>query len=182
MRFACPPTTSSQVGLCESSKSASHTFAPEFSALIVIFRSVGPVISTRRSRRSAGASATFQSPGAHVGGLGQEVQRAGARDLLAALAAALEQLHARVLCRPVQLGEEGQRVVGEHLLLAIGRVSRDDLDTRRRHVPVLLSAMARSAPAPTVRPRSSYFYTAELVFRIAECLHWVPRRRERRRG
>ncbi|CPU67002.1 Uncharacterised protein [Mycobacteroides abscessus] len=39
------------VGLEASSASASHTLAPELRALIVIFGSVGPVISTRRSSR-----------------------------------------------------------------------------------------------------------------------------------
>src|SRR5687768_3476272 len=39
-----------------------NTLAPELSALMIIFRSTGPVISTRRSSRSAGASATCQSP------------------------------------------------------------------------------------------------------------------------
>ena len=37
------------------------TLAPEFRALIIIFGSTGPVISTRRSSRSAGAGATRQS-------------------------------------------------------------------------------------------------------------------------
>ena len=37
------------------------TFAPEFSALITILRSTGPVISTRRSSRSFGIGATVQS-------------------------------------------------------------------------------------------------------------------------
>src|SRR5215216_6457431 len=41
---------------------AMNTFAPELRALITIFRSVGPVISTRRSRRSFGIGATFQFP------------------------------------------------------------------------------------------------------------------------
>ena len=50
----------SQSGVFASSKSASHTFAPEFSALIVIFRSVGPVISTRRSTRPGAGGATRQ--------------------------------------------------------------------------------------------------------------------------
>jgi hypothetical protein len=39
----------SQVGEFASSKSAMKTFAPQLSALIIIFRSTGPVISTRRS-------------------------------------------------------------------------------------------------------------------------------------
>ena len=54
--------TFDQVGLRASSKSAMKTFAPEFRALIIIFGSAGPVISTRRSSRSAGAGATRQSP------------------------------------------------------------------------------------------------------------------------
>jgi hypothetical protein len=41
----------SQVGEFASSKSAMKTLAPELSAVINIFRSVGPVISTRRSAR-----------------------------------------------------------------------------------------------------------------------------------
>src|SRR5690606_28448309 len=57
-----PETTLCQCGVLASSRSASQTRAPEFSALIDILRSVGPVISTRRSRMSAGGSATFQSP------------------------------------------------------------------------------------------------------------------------
>ncbi len=51
----------SQSGVFASSKSASHTLAPEFSALMVIFRSVGPVISTRRSTRPGAGAATRQS-------------------------------------------------------------------------------------------------------------------------
>ena len=61
-RLICPCTRFSQVGARESSKSAMKTFAPELRALITIFRSVGPVISTRRSERSAGLGPTFQSP------------------------------------------------------------------------------------------------------------------------
>src|SRR6478609_11043699 len=60
-RLTWPPTTLLQCGVLASSMSASQTFAPELSALMVIFRSVGPVISTRRSSRSAGAGATDQS-------------------------------------------------------------------------------------------------------------------------
>ncbi len=43
----------SHVGEFASSKSAMKTFAPELSALITIFRSTGPVISTRRSAISS---------------------------------------------------------------------------------------------------------------------------------
>src|ERR1700689_2589088 len=48
----------SHSGGLASSKSASHTRAPELSALIVIFLSVGPVISTRRSTRPGAGGAT----------------------------------------------------------------------------------------------------------------------------
>ena len=50
-----------QVGALESSKSAMKTLAPEFSALMTILRSTGPVISTRRSSRSPAGGAIFQS-------------------------------------------------------------------------------------------------------------------------
>ena len=49
------------VGELASSKSAMKTLAPELSALMTIFRSTGPVISTRRSSRSRGMGATVQS-------------------------------------------------------------------------------------------------------------------------
>ena len=61
MRFAWPSIMFSQVGQLASSKSAMKVEAPELRALITILRSVGPVISTRRSRMSLGWSATFQS-------------------------------------------------------------------------------------------------------------------------
>src|SRR5918994_7131589 len=52
-----------QVGQLASSRSASHTFAPELNALIAIFAGVaGPVISTRRSCSAGGAGATVHSP------------------------------------------------------------------------------------------------------------------------
>jgi hypothetical protein len=50
----------SQSGVLASSKSASQTFAPELRALMVIFLSVGPVISTRRSTRPGAGAATRQ--------------------------------------------------------------------------------------------------------------------------
>ncbi|BAS16056.1 hypothetical protein AHiyo8_43590 [Arthrobacter sp. Hiyo8] len=55
--------TFAHVGVLASSRSASHTLAPEFRALMAILAGeAGPVISTRRSCRATGASATFQSP------------------------------------------------------------------------------------------------------------------------
>ena len=48
-RFCWPSTQFSHVGELASSKSAMKPFAPLFQALITSLRSVGPVISTRRS-------------------------------------------------------------------------------------------------------------------------------------
>ena len=62
IRLLWPSSWLSQVGESESSKSAMKTYAPELSALMTILRSTGPVISTRRSSRSLGIGATFQSP------------------------------------------------------------------------------------------------------------------------
>src|SRR5215210_561511 len=50
-----------QVGQLASSKSAIQQLAPELSAFMVILRSGGPVSSTRRSCRSSGMGAIFQS-------------------------------------------------------------------------------------------------------------------------
>jgi hypothetical protein len=61
-RLRWPSIMFSHVGEFASSKSDMNTFAPQLSALITIFRSVGPVISTRRSVRSTGAGGTRQSP------------------------------------------------------------------------------------------------------------------------
>src|SRR5690625_508865 len=60
-RARWPAKRLSQVGAVESSKSAMKQLAPELSALITIFGSTGPVISTRRSRRASGRGATRQS-------------------------------------------------------------------------------------------------------------------------
>lgn len=60
MRFNWPAINLSQRGVSASSKSAIKTFAPELRALIIILRSVGPVISTHRFSRSLGAGATRQ--------------------------------------------------------------------------------------------------------------------------
>ena len=61
-RLIWPSSRFGHVGVSESSKSAMKTLAPELRALITIFRSTGPVISTRRSVRSAGGGGTRQAP------------------------------------------------------------------------------------------------------------------------
>src|SRR3954452_21727957 len=62
VRLTWPCSTLLHVGEFESSKSAMKPVEPLFRALITILRSVGPVISTQRFCRSAGAGATVQSP------------------------------------------------------------------------------------------------------------------------
>ena len=91
-RFSWPSTTLSQVGESASSKSAMKTRAPELSALIIILRSTGPVISTRRSSRSAGGGATCQSPSRTPRVSGRKSGSAPRVELGLALAPALEQL------------------------------------------------------------------------------------------
>ncbi|AJC60718.1 hypothetical protein GZL_08178 [Streptomyces sp. 769] len=54
------------MGAVASSKSAIHTWAPEFRALIVIRRSGGPVISTRRSVSPGAGGATRQESSART--------------------------------------------------------------------------------------------------------------------
>jgi hypothetical protein len=60
-RLTWPSIMFAQVGALESSKSAMNTLAPQLSALMTILRSVGPVISTRRSCRSRGTGPTVHS-------------------------------------------------------------------------------------------------------------------------
>ena len=71
-----------QVGEFESSKSAMKTLAPEFSALMIILRSTGPVISTRRSSRSFGMGATFHSLLADSSRLRKKVGKLAPVDIL----------------------------------------------------------------------------------------------------
>ena len=73
-RLAWPSIVPVQVGECESSKSAMYTLAPEFMALMTIFRSTGPVISTRRSCKSRGMGANRPRAVADRPGLGQEIR------------------------------------------------------------------------------------------------------------
>ena len=90
-----------------SSKSAMNTLAPELSALITILRSTGPVISTRRSARSAGRRCDLPVAVADVGGLGQEVGHlAGVDPCAAAPARAASKFLAAGVEAAVQVGDE----------------------------------------------------------------------------
>ena len=75
-----------QLGEVASSKSAIHTLAPEFSALMLILRLGGPVISHRRSSSPGAGGATRQRGiAADAGGLWQEVEVLASGDAPAAL-------------------------------------------------------------------------------------------------
>src|SRR5690606_10737548 len=65
-RLRCDPITLDQLGVEESSMSANQHFAPELSALTVILRSHGPVISTRRSSRPGASGATDQERSSRI--------------------------------------------------------------------------------------------------------------------
>ena len=82
---------------------------------MIILRSTGPVISTRRSCRSAGIGATFQSPSrmaavsARKSGVSPASKRAWRVD------ARGEEVAAAGVEGAVEAGEEGQRLGGEDL-------------------------------------------------------------------
>ena len=113
-----------------SSWSASHTFAPEFSALIAIFRSVGPVISTRRSSRPGPAPATRQLSSERMRfGLGEEAQVAAVAQVEAASHPLCQDVVAATAEPVVQVREEAQGVLGEDLVVPLAEASLD-LDAR----------------------------------------------------
>ena len=60
-KLICPPKVLVIFGELLSSRSAIKVFAPEFKALITIFLSTGPVISTLLSNKSSGKGAQTQS-------------------------------------------------------------------------------------------------------------------------
>src|SRR5580698_5822882 len=98
----------SQSGVFASSKSASQTRAPELSALIVIFLSVGPVISTRRSTRPGAGGATCHDASSLIWRVPGSQQ----------LAAPLAEL-------PVQLRQQAERLIGQDLVVLVTRRGGD---------------------------------------------------------
>ena len=113
-----------QTGEEASSKSAMNTLAPEFSALTIILRSTGPVISTRRSSRSAGIGATVQSPSriAFVSGR-KSGSLAGVKVFWRS--APRQQLEAAPVEAAVQVGDEGERLGAQNFVLPTARLGVD---------------------------------------------------------
>ena len=113
MRFAWPWISSSQVGEVASSKSAMNTFAPELSALISILALVGPVISTRRSCRSAGMRPDRPVGLADVARVLAEVGKLARVEALLPVEPPVEQLAAARIESFVQLGDEVEGIRGQ---------------------------------------------------------------------
>ena len=127
LRFCWPWTTFAHVGASESSKSAMKTQAPELSALIIILRSTGPVISTQRFWRSDGAGATFQCGVAHGLRVRQKGRKLAGVEPLLALGAAREELLPPRIERAVKTRDELERFLREDRVRRLRR-ARQDLD------------------------------------------------------
>ena len=145
----------SHSGVFASSKSASHTLAPELSALIVIFLSVGPVISTRRSASPGAGDATCQERSSLTWlGLRQEVQRRAGDELLLAAGPGGEELARAAGQLPVQGRDQGERLAGQDLVVPVaGRAG--DLDALGLGHAWLLPVagnIARAHALPARRP------------------------------
>ncbi len=109
-----------------------NTLAPEFSALIIIFGSTGPVISTRRSWRSGGVGATLHESSSRTDAVsGRNPGSSPASNRVLALGAGGQQLHAARIERPMQVGHEGQRLGRQHLV-DVGRIGVGERDAVRQ--------------------------------------------------
>ena len=105
------------------------TLAPELSALMIILRSTGPVISTRRSSRSGGIGATLQSPSRTALRLGEEVEAlARVEPRLHRAARRASSSSMRGANARDELGDERERLGGQHAL-APGHGRGVDADT-----------------------------------------------------
>ena len=97
-----------------------NMLAPELSALITILRSVGPVISTRRSCKSFGTAATSQSA-SRIGLVsGEEVRQLAGVDFLLSLDTAGEQFDPACIETAMQFGQKAERFAGEYLRILGG--------------------------------------------------------------
>ena len=111
-RLMWPSSRLFHVGVLESSKSAMKTFAPELSALMIILRSTGPVISTRRSRISAGRGATVHADSRMERVSSRKFGLLAGVESLLPLLACVEQLLAAGVEGALQVHDESQRLPG----------------------------------------------------------------------
>ena len=101
------------------------TLAPELSALMTIFASAGPVISTRRSSRSGGVLATAPLGLAQLARLLGEGRALARGEALLALLAARQQRAPPRAEAALELADQLQRLAVEQLVLAGNRLGRD---------------------------------------------------------
>jgi hypothetical protein len=104
------------------------TFAPELRALIIILRSTGPVISTRRSRRSPASGATCHSLSRSPLGAVQKLGDNVGGEIGEAPFAARQELVAGVAQAAVEAGDEAQGFGGEDLFETRAEQRPGDLD------------------------------------------------------
>jgi hypothetical protein len=142
--LACPSTTFFQVGERASSKSAMKHDAPELRALMTILASVGPVISTRRSCRSAGVGPTRQSPSRTAAVSARKTGSTPASSSAWRGVASAQQLLAHGVEAAVERRHELQRPGGEH-----ARARRRVLG----HHPHALRSQRRHRRHATILPR-----------------------------
>ena len=95
------------------------TRAPELRALIIILASTGPVISTRRSSRSAGTGAITQSDSRTAACRIEEMGTETPVESLLDGGSGLQDLSTPIPKLPFQIVEEGHGVGGEHLSLQL---------------------------------------------------------------
>ena len=111
------------------------TLAPELRALIIIFGSAGPVISTRRSSRSAGAGATVQAECADLPRRDQEVGAGSGVQFGLAFVTPLEQVEPDRPEPALEVGHERERVLGQDAIVARdGAAAELDAGRQRTHV------------------------------------------------
>ena len=153
-----PSIRFSQVGELESSKSAMKTRAPELRALMIILRSTGPVISTRRSGRSAGIGATVHSPARTLGGLRKEIRASSRRRASRCTSwRRARSSRRRAPKRRSSIGDEGERRASQNAA-ASGHERSANLDAVGKRLRVRFSARRSGrhfGSASTVYKRSS---------------------------
>jgi hypothetical protein len=131
------------------------TRAPELKALIIILRSTGPVISTRRSSRPGDAGAHRPGSRANAFRLGKKVQPFPALQSRAAVGAARKQCEPSLIELPLQPRNECDGVRGEHTVVTgcDGAADRDAVDGRLSHawIPYPMAVGRSLTRAPIVR-------------------------------
>ena len=134
-----------QVGELASSKSAMNPSAPEFSALMTILRSVGPVISTQRCCSGRAPARPSSRPRGPSRSSGRKSSVSPGGQPRPALGARRQQLPAARSNSRAELGDELQRVGRQD-----SSNSRSDalqLEALRAAIVVILPAVARNGPA-----------------------------------